>query len=294
MESFRKPETYMEAIRLIGNSKIIVQEKLLNQKLVNCMLDDLSDINLNDNALSAFFMIASLSADRNTTLKDVVAAFPKILKMNKDNMSVYRHVIDRLISGTIMPGGSEHLDQILKYLGLGSLQSFVHQFERDRETEKLTPWHEKIFRHKGDMKPYTAGMTYQIYHCEEPMEAGFPNASNLPGVFSSGSLGDLLLGLEDDFNDKLRITEDQLETWDETVFELISVNIQREGRTLFSLPFEARLFFEQNTKFSIREAVLDSGFRLDKNALLEIRALGRNHPLQNLLKGRHLEQDLGM
>lgn len=293
MVEFENVDRYrcLEALKLLADHSRELPWKISNQRLVDCMMDDCSDLNVYDQTLSGFFELIGIMPSAVTTLADVKKALSNLGGLLSSKINCYGHLLDRILIANSHSHEAEHLNQVFKYLQAPDLSTLIkasHSIEIDNKTLSCS----KVEIDSYDSNKYKLSMKYVTHNCEDPME--YEIEAITKAYFGGDTFVEVFEALESVTCKVIAQIEKDFETNDETVFDLMSIDIMRGNRALVSFPFDTQLTAFRGTTFSLTEQIAKAHIVAGSVLLNEVASLPSDSPWKHMLKGRVLEQDLGM
>lgn len=278
----------LECLSQIGKHKIILSNLLSSQKLSDCMMDDYSDINFQDEALSSFMSMIGAPIANQTSLSDLVSLLPRLQVDSKFKEKVYGHLLDKILLAVEVPGGTKYLDQIFKYLQLIPIGVHLQsQMKKELHSNGV----------EGDMASgmrYSIGISYQHYHFEEPQEFGPPEIYRKERLCESNNFIDLMGACENSLNASLMKIMDEIKEADEHIYNLISFHVTRDNEDIISFPVGLELYPWSTYSFDLSTALTGADILAGKDILRELSGKSGSCNASRLVKGRLLEIELGM
>lgn len=271
-----------EALQILGSMPNTMHRNVESQQLGHCMMDDYSDINIQDDALENLLLILNVFYEPEISLLSIFDKLDGLKSIPPNHSERISEFLDGILLAKEIPNGLRYVNQLLKYL---HKPSFNEAFEMVANGAKISP---------PSVGKYHIGISYHSHHCEDPLENGGPDLLFDNHISEYDSLQDLLEDAETPVNTMLSAISKNLVKNDEGVFNLISVRILKGGVVLIDFPINESVYGWACPTFSFEERVSTADIVIGDKILAELHGIHPSTPAKNRIKGRLVEQDLGM
>jgi hypothetical protein len=118
LEEYRRIE-----FGLSGNFDSQKYKKLSSQLLIDCMMDDYSDINFHDPAIEGLFEILHIpySSVFNMTVLELSWKMLEVFETFSFTGAAFSPAVSKIFEASLMPNGLKYINQLYKYLGQGEI-----------------------------------------------------------------------------------------------------------------------------------------------------------------------------
>jgi hypothetical protein len=280
---------FNNALRLAVGDLAEINPKIIDQALTDCMLNDMSDINFEDMAVKAFMDMVSNEMVSTMTVGKLRNQVIEIFKENTEHLVAKEwscnnrfKVMSELCSRGV---DLTHLNQLIFYIGGKSLN------ESYNVARQAPPTYEQNSEHTGVR--YSLGLTHCIddggYHEESDSYLGYSTTNIMQLMEEARYI------LQEEIFHLIRcshITQSEM-----TIRDLI---IYMNGIEILSFKYDMDVNDFYNDSLDIKARISEAKNMIGSDKFKELLLSGKlfssdeYHPLRQRMKGKALEDALGM
>lgn len=282
------------ALRVAVGDLADVHEKISNQLIVDCMLDDMTDLNLSDPAVELFLEMFTYGDKSKLTIGNLRGKIGTDIKTTSEPCIARRWVreyealdIKRLSDMCSRGIDLTHLNQLLRYLGGRSMN------ESYRIASNEAPGYHDGSEYERVKYSFGINSTHdsRLYN-ETSTDFSNHTESNILRLLDGArfTMEEMLLNLVQDSDDP--------ENYAELEVNYISVYMNDIEALRFNIGMEISELYESN--MNLRENLIHATPIVGGDNFVELLLAGKllkspeYRPFYQRLKGKHLEHELGM
>lgn len=284
-----------EAFLLSVEGALEVNPRVLNQKVVDCMHDDLSDINFMDDAVQAFFYILrdSFGFTVESTLYHLKDSLQYIFASDTSrHFSLHCDKIESMSNGLHSGVGFKEVSRLLEYLGCKDLSECYRQAKSSHPEFEVRPGNE--------ISEFSLGVNY-LYLGGDSTTNNLKEDQWRMSEYKSSSIDEIIYKarfiLEKELLDLLEMDSDMS---GETACNVNRISIFLNGKETLTSDITLSAYGAYHLDLNMRDRVKDASITSSSDFFRNLLMKGTlfsgvdGRSLTRILKGRMLENDLGM